>query len=174
LTAKPTSRSVCRSRICTKPIGKGVSRMTKGLAYIGVVGVVAGFLFTTCVGSGWTMELMTQEQLSMVNGRCPDAKCLLYSPGEGDKCYPKDCEQRATPNGCPGTYSHYALRAFPGLYTCQPYEGSACTPQPYGQRYCVRWWGGFSGAFCNAGLDCGSGTECSVKVAKDCSKVVSQ
>jgi len=101
--------------------------MTKCLAYIGVVGVVAGFLFTTCVGSGWTMELMTQEQLSMVNGRCPDAKCLLYSPGEGDKCYPKACIVRPTPDGCPTGYGYYQLRKFDDLKSCQYYEGSACT-----------------------------------------------
>ncbi len=71
---KPTSRLSCRS--CTKSIGKDVSRMTRSLAYIGVVVLVVGVLLTTCVGSAWSIEVLTDEQLAAVHGStCPNVKC---------------------------------------------------------------------------------------------------
>jgi len=44
--------------------------MTKSLAYIGVVGVVVGLLFTTCVSSAWSMELLTDEEMQDSIGAC--------------------------------------------------------------------------------------------------------
>lgn len=56
--------------------------MTKSVAYIGVLALVVGVLLTTCVGSAWSMELLTDEQLGQVKGTdCPDTEC-----GSGD-CY---------------------------------------------------------------------------------------
>lgn len=50
--------------------------MTRSLAYIGVLVLVAGVLLTTCVGSAWSMELLTDEQLAVVRGTdCPDTDC---------------------------------------------------------------------------------------------------
>jgi len=40
--------------------------MTKSVAYIGVLAVVMGLLVTTGVGSVWSMELLTDEQLANV------------------------------------------------------------------------------------------------------------
>ncbi len=46
--------------------------MTKRMAYIGVLVLVLGVLLTTCVGSAWTMELLTDEQMAAITG----ADCL--------------------------------------------------------------------------------------------------
>ncbi len=55
------------SRIRTKS-SEEVSKMTKCLAYIGVIALVVGVLLTTCVGSAWSMGLLTEEDLSQVRG----------------------------------------------------------------------------------------------------------
>ena len=66
----------------TKPIGKVVSRMTKSLAYIGAL--VVGVLLTTCVGSAWSMEVLTDEQMALSTGTacnyeyCDDGHCCTY------------------------------------------------------------------------------------------------
>ncbi len=86
---KPTSRFSCRSR--TKSIGKVVSRMTKSLAYVGVLVLVAGLLLTTCVGSAWSMELLTAEEMASIRGTdCPNTEC-------GDPYY-ANCQDQ---HGCP-------------------------------------------------------------------------
>ncbi len=80
---KPTSRFSCRSR--TKSIGKVVSKMTKSLAYVGVLALVAGLLLTTCVGSAWSMSSLGDEHLASIRGSvCTDLECRAASP-------PADC-----------------------------------------------------------------------------------
>ena len=82
---KPTSRFSCRS--CTKSIGKVVSRMTKSLAYIGVLVLVVGVLLTTCVGSAWSMTLLTDEQMAEVHGRsCAEWDCVSEMCGTAKPC----------------------------------------------------------------------------------------
>ena len=87
------SRLLCSSR--TKSIGNGVSRMTKSLAYIGVLVLVVGVLLTTCVGSAWSMSLLDEREMSSIRGRT----CLTGSCAETDS-YP-DCWHDPLDDKCP-------------------------------------------------------------------------
>ncbi len=68
-----------------KPMGKGVSRMTNSMAHIGVLAVAVGLLVTTGVGSGWSMEVLLDDQLAAVTGKWPPQQwCPQNTPCEDD------------------------------------------------------------------------------------------
>ena len=71
----------------TKSIGKELSRMNKTLAYVGVLVLVVGLLLTTCVGSAWSMEVLTDEQMAEVHGRsCAEWDCVSEMCGTSKPC----------------------------------------------------------------------------------------
>ncbi len=98
------SRLLCSSR--TKSIGKGVSKMTKSVAYIGVVVLVVGVLLTTCVGSAWSMTLLTDEQMTVVRGTdCPELACPWSDCGQDPQgCCMVGVDPGCNAYGCPPFY----------------------------------------------------------------------
>jgi len=62
--------------------------MTKSLAYIGVVVLVVGLVLTTCVGTAWSMDVLTDEEMASIRGRHEPAKCTWDLPGCGSECLP--------------------------------------------------------------------------------------
>jgi len=90
-----TSRFSCPS--CTKTIGKDVSRMTKSLAYVGVLVLVVGFLLTICVGSVWGAVLLTDQQMGGVIG-CGNARTCTSG---WDKCFWDETNCAAGRCSCP-------------------------------------------------------------------------
>ncbi len=51
--------------------------MTKSLAYIGVLALVVGLVLTTCVGTAWSLEVLSEDELAAIWGSWPnDGPCL--------------------------------------------------------------------------------------------------
>jgi len=139
---KPTSRHSCCVR--TKSIAKLVSRMTKSLAYIGVLVLVVGLLFTTCVGSAWSKEMLTDEQLTGIRGACTsNSGCEDAGncpPDQYQSCpdisHQSDCE----PQDWQGNYQTYEKQVTPGGDTTTTVKRKICKScdcYPYG--FIIRW-----------------------------------
>lgn len=93
---KPKSRFSCDSSSRTKSMQRDASKMTKSMAYIGVLAVVVGVLLTTCVGSAWSMELLRDEEMASIRGTaCPNSICE-----DTGRCYTGPLCIGAPPNDC--------------------------------------------------------------------------
>ena len=70
--------------------------MSKNMVYVGVLALVMGLLVTTGVGSVWSMELLTDEEMATVRAnwtadvRCGESKLCIRAAQDG--FYPTDCE----------------------------------------------------------------------------------
>ena len=146
----PTSRFSCRSS--TKSTGRDVSKMTKSLTYIGVVVLVAGLLLTTCVGSAWSMELLTDEEMASIRGtQCPELACPWSTCGQGPQgccmiggdpdctdfgycnMYHDDCQSKVLGlwRRCTGGDELYECDNSGTQYECITYRGGEDDP-PFG------------------------------------------
>ena len=63
--------------------------MTKGLAYISVLVLVVGLLLTTCVGSAWSMDMLTEQEMTVITG----ASCICFTIDHvtGPWCHEEGC-----------------------------------------------------------------------------------
>ena len=59
--------------------------MTRSLAYIGVLALVVGVFLTTCVGSAWSMELLTEADLGQLRGGHSGWECPATNNDTGCK-----------------------------------------------------------------------------------------
>jgi len=69
---KVTSRFTCRSR--TKSLEE-VGKMTKNVAYVGMLVVVAGLLLTTCASDVNAYQVLSNRELMAVTGTHNDMYC---------------------------------------------------------------------------------------------------
>lgn len=130
---------------------KEVNKMTKSLAYIGVVAVVVGVLLTTCVGSAWSMELLMDEQLAVVQGRsCAVWDCVPESCGTANPCNlhggsPTDACYKWNPDFDCSEKVRLQYKQ------CQT-TGSDPECSNEDKEYdCIQWYCGFFGAGCSCG-----------------------
>ena len=114
--------------------------MTRSLAHIGVLAIVVGLLSTACVGSAWSMEILTDEQLDAVAGSQCNAKCrhlgnCLFLPCPVPEAACWTCSQNHSNRWCvSGASSDYCTDDEPMEAGCGVFLVGTCSSV----KVCVR------------------------------------